>query len=116
MKSLTMQFSSSPCHFLPPRPTYHPQHPVAIPFTLFDRPKQHNTTQHITVFQILNNSSSAYYNVTIFSSSHSYIARLSELLTTSAGCPSLIFTAGPNQKEGYRADSQLIYRSPIPIY
>jgi len=66
MKSLTMWFSP-PRHFLPPRPTYLPQHPLPNPSYNLTGPNK--TTNHITVLHILNNSPSAYYNVTTFNSS-----------------------------------------------
>jgi len=74
--------------------------------------KQHTTLQSCTFWTTL----LLHITMLQLSIALSYTACVSELLTIFAGCPSLIFTAGPNQKEGYRVDSQLIYRSPIPIY
>jgi hypothetical protein len=56
-----------PRHFLPPTPTYLPQHPLPNPPHNFTDPNK--TTHHITVLHICNNSPSAYYNVTTFNSS-----------------------------------------------
>jgi hypothetical protein len=49
MKPLIMQFSSTSCHFIPPRSRYSPQYPVLSSWTSYETYRLWNTSLLVSV-------------------------------------------------------------------